>query len=344
MPAAPVVVEVIRGGVRESVHRGEAAVVDAAGRLRLGLGDPRQVTYMRSAAKPIQAMAVVETGAAARFGFTPAELAVMCASHSGEAVHVQVVATILEKIGLGPGDLRCGAHLPLHTGAAEQLLTSGRSPGPLHNNCSGKHAGMLAISRHRGLPLEDYSDPRHPVQVMHHANLASLAGVEPETIAVGVEGCGAPAYALPLAAIARAYARLADPSGLPGPKQAAAVTVVDAMRRHPELVGGTGRLCTRLLALAGDRLVAKSGAEGIYCVGVAGRGWGLAFKAEDGAARAVPPAVIEFLLQMGVLDAAAVAGLDSLHRPLLRNHRGEICGIIQPAARLQPMERGAVPC
>lgn len=331
----PVVVETIRGGVRESVHRGEAAVVDASGRVLYCLGDPHRMTYVRSAAKPIQALAVVETGAAAHYGFTPAELAVMSASHNGEACHVEAVAAILKKIGLGPEALRCGSHLPLYAGAAEHLLMDRRSPGPLHNNCSGKHAGMLAICRHRGFPIEDYPHSGHPVQAMNQANLALMAGLDPGDMTVGVEGCGSPAYALPLAAMARAYARLAEPSGLPAPKQAAAAAVVDAMRRHPEMVGGTGRLCTRLLARAETRLVAKSGAEGVYCVGVGGRGWGLAFKVEDGASRAVPPAVIEFLLQLGVLDAAAAADLVSLHHPILRNHRGEACGAVRPAARLQ---------
>lgn len=332
---APEVVEVLRDGRRESVHRGDAAVADTGGRVLFALGDPWRLVFARSAVKPFQAMAVVETGAADRFGFTPPELAVMSASHGGESHHVQAVASILKRLGLGPEALQCGPHPPANPDAARVLVVERRPPGPLHNNCSGKHAGMLAICRQLDLPLRGYLDPAHPVQEMNRANLALMAGLAPSDIVLAGDGCGAPAYALPLAALARAYARLVCPSDLPGPKQSAARVVVAAMRAHPEMVGGTGRLCTRLMVAAGDRLVAKSGAEGVYCVGASRPAWGLALKIQDGASRAVPPAVIEFLLQLGELSGPAVSGLADLHSPPLRDHQGQVCGALRPVARLR---------
>ncbi|HSW09406.1 MAG TPA: asparaginase [Bacillota bacterium] len=330
---APVVVEVIRGGARESRHRGEAVVVDASGKIRFRSGNPHRMVFARSAAKPLQAMTVVESGALRQFGFSPAELAVMCGSHGGEPRHCETVRGILDKIGLGVESLACGSHPPADAASALALVKAGRAPEPLHNNCSGKHAGMLAVCRRFGWPAEGYLAPDHPVQHLNLLNLASMIGVEPSDIHLGVDGCGAPAYASPLSALALAYARMAAPSDLPSAKAEAARAVADAMRSHPDLVAGTGRLCTRLMSL-GKGLIAKSGAEGVYCVGLIDPGWGLALKVEDGSSRAVPPVAIHLLEQIGALDRQEIDRLADLHEPALRDHRGNQVGCMKPVAHL----------
>jgi len=331
-----VLVEVVRGKGRESLHRGDAAVVDAAGKLLFRLGNPYRMAFMRSAAKPFHALTVLETGAAARYGFTPPEIAVMCGSHSGERQHLEAVSSILRKVGLETDALACGVHPPLDATAARELERAGERPGPLHNNCSGKHAGMLAACRHLGWPTQGYLDPEHPLQVRNRGNLALFAGMAPEDLEVAVDGCGAPVWAMPLASMARAYARLAQPAELPEAIGRAARAVTGAMQAHPELVAGTGRLCTRLMQVAGGKLVSKSGAEGVYCVGTVGQGWGLALKIEDGSARAVPPAVIELLQQIGALDGHETSLMADLHRPRVLDHRGEPCGAIRATGRLEP--------
>ena len=330
----PVVVEVLRGDARESRHRGGAVVVDTLGKIRFHLGDPDRMVFARSAAKPIQAMTVVESGALRRFGLSPAELAVICASHGGEPRHLETVRSILDKVGLGVESLACGSHPPVDPASALLLVKGGHAPEPLHNNCSGKHAGMLAVCRRFGWPTENYLAPDHPVQQLNLRNLASVIGVEPSDLHLGVDGCGAPTYALPLSALALAYARLAAPSDMPLARTEAAREVVAAMRSHPELVAGTGRLCTRLMSL-GKGLIAKSGAEGVYCVGLTDLGWGLALKVEDGAPRAVPPTVVHLLEQIGALDQQDVNLLADLHQPALRDHRGKQVGRIKPVAHLR---------
>jgi len=330
----PVVVEVLRGEACESRHRGEAVVVDVSGEIRFRLGNPHRMVFARSAAKPLQAMTVVESGAMRQFGLSPAELAVICASHGGEPRHVETVRGILGKIGLGTEFLACGSHPPADPAAALRLVQAGHAPTPLHNNCSGKHAGMLAVCRRFGWPVEEYLAPDHPVQQLNLDNLATMIGREPADLYLGVDGCGAPTYALPLSALALAFARLADPSDMPAGRAAAAGEIARAMGSHPGLVAGTGRLCTRLMSL-GKGLIAKSGAEGVYCVGLTDRGWGLALKVEDGASRAVPPTVIHLLQQIGALDRRDIDLLADMHEPPLRNHRGEQAGKIKPVAHLR---------
>jgi L-asparaginase II len=328
-----VVVEVIRGGARESRHRGEAVVVDASGKICFHLGNPHRMVFARSAAKPLQAMTVVESGALRQFDLGTDELAIMCASHGGEPRHCETVRGILEKIGLSVEALACGSHPPVDPASALALVKAGQTAGPLHNNCSGKHAGMLAVCRRFGWPVNDYLASDHPVQQLNLRNLASVIGVEPSDIHLGVDGCGAPAYAVPLSALALAYARLTAPSDLPRARAAAAREVAAAMRSHPDLVAGTGRLCTRLMSME-KGLIAKSGAEGVYCVGLIDRGWGLALKVEDGASRAVPPTVIHLLEQIGALDRHDVNRLADLHQPALRDHRGNQVGGLRPVAHL----------
>lgn len=337
-------VQVLRNGRLDARHRGAIAVVDASGRLCDHVGDPDLIAYMRSSAKPFQALPLVESGAAERFGFDDAELAITCASHGGEDYHLRAVQGILDKIGLGPEALRCGTHRPLHQPTADALIAAGQEPTVLHCNCSGKHAGMLALCVHLGLPTEDYDDPRHPLQQMILTTLAAMAGLAPEDIGIGVDGCGVPTFALPLRHAAWAYARLVDPAGLPASRARACQRIVAAMRAHPEMVGGTGRLDTELMRAVPD-LVAKGGAAGYQGMGVWGRGGpglGIALKVEDGdpEGRAVGPAAIEVLRQLGRI---APEQLEQLHKhavvPVV-NNLGKQVGEARACFRLREGQAG----
>ncbi|HHY32502.1 MAG TPA: asparaginase [Firmicutes bacterium] len=331
-------VKVTRGPIVESVHRVDVAVADNAGRVLFWLGDPDKLTYWRSCAKPIQAVPVVETGAAGRFGFDDQEIAVMCASHSGEDVHIRTVASILRKIGLTDDALSCGVHPPLDAASADRLVACGVGPWQLHCNCSGKHAAMLAIAVHMGYPPAGYFRQDHPVQRLMLHEVSVFAGLPEDDIVIGVDGCGVPVFGLPLSAMARAFATLASPDRLAATDTAradAARRICNAMRAYPHMVAGTGRFTTALMQVAGDRLVAKSGAEGVYCVGILGQGLGVAVKVEDGNARASAPVVVEALAQMGVLHAHHLEALAGHHHPHVFNHRGEIVGNVIPDFKLR---------
>lgn len=335
----PVLVEVWRGGLVEARHRGHVAVVDAGGDLIAAAGDPEHVTFMRSVAKPFQAMAVVAAGAADRFGFGAPELAVMCASHNGEAGHLETVRGMLARLGLGEDALGCGAHPPGYEPARQALVRAGRTPSPLHNNCSGKHAGLLALALHRGWPAAGYTAPDHPLQEELLRAVAAAAGMAPGGIRLGIDGCSLPTFALPLSRMATAYAALADPRRRAGDLVPAEVAALDRLRRamaaHPWLVAGTGRFDTDLAAATGGRLVGKVGAEGVYCVAVPQRGWGMAFKVEDGNQRALFPAVVAALRELGLLAPAEVEALAAHARPVVRNHRGDAVGEIRATLRLE---------
>jgi L-asparaginase II len=341
-------VEVTRGPLVESRHLGALAVVTAAGRLLYSCGDSDLRTFIRSSAKPMQSVALVESGAADAFGLTGRELAVISSSHNGEEMHTTCVAGILQKLSLGPELLACGLHAPLHEPAARRLAETGQAITVLHNNCSGKHAGMLALARHLGVPTEGYFRPDHPVQQRILATVAQLTGMDPAGIAIGVDGCGVPVFGMPLRAAAWAFARLADPSGLPSNLAAAARRVVRAMQTYPEMVGGTDRFDTELMRQTSPRLFAKGGAEGFYALGLlpplGGRveGLGMALKIADGdqLGRARPAAVIETLRQLGALTGDDLAALSKWRTSEARNHRGEVVGEVRPAFSLHA--RGAV--
>lgn len=327
------VVEVTRGGTVESRHRVHVAVVDAEDTLRAWSGDPELTTFWRSAAKPFQALPIVDDGALERFGLSPAELALCCGSHAGTPAHVRTAESILAKIGCSAESLACGAHQPFDGEARRALEEEGLEPVRLHSNCSGKHAGMMALARARGWDVEGYHRPEHPVQARLLNEVARWTRMPSEAIGAGVDGCGVVCFALPLRQMALAFASLSAAArrGEPGP-----AAVVGAMAAHPEMVAGRGRICTELARVSEGRLFAKIGAEGVYCVGVPGAELGIALKVEDGASRAVAPAVIGVLRE---LDLISEDDFGTLHRHVFRelaNTRGEVTGEVRPAIRLSP--------
>jgi L-asparaginase II len=332
--ADPVLVEIRRGDMVESRHRGAAAVVDAAGRIVLRWGDIERPVYARSAVKPVQALPLVESGAADRFGLGDRELALACASHHGEPAHVAAVRSWLQRVGLGPDDLECGSHLPYDAAAAHALIRAGERPCPLHSNCSGKHTGFLATARHFGEPTRGYIDADHPVQRRVSQAIAEMSGLDLAAAPRGVDGCGIPVIGLPLHGLARAMARMADPAGLPTERGEAAKRLLVAMAAKPLMVDGTGGFATVLMQEAGERAVVKPGAEGVFCAALPGLGYGVALKIADGAGRASEVAMGAILERLGIFEGEASPALAALLRPVLRNVAGREVGSIRPAAAL----------
>ena len=316
----PVLVEVTRGALVESVHRGSVAVVDADGAVLLALGEVETPVYTRSALKPIQALPLVESGAADSFGVSEEELALACASHSGEPMHTERVAAWLARIGCSEADLACGAQAPRHEPTSEAMLKRGEKPTRIHNNCSGKHTGFLTLARHLKPPVAGYERLDHPVQQAVLTSLAALSGVADP--AHGIDGCAVPNFALPLAAFARALARIA------GRRTPGADRILKAMTNHPELVAGTGRSCTAIMRAAKGKAAVKIGAEGVYAGMIPEKGIGIAIKIDDGAVRASEIAIAVLLEKLGVLDGAGL-----VRAPVL-NTRGSLVGERRPARDL----------
>lgn len=321
------VVNYLRGGYIESSHDIEAVAVDREGRLVFSAGWPHFRTFWRSGAKPFQMLPLVAAGAMERFGLTDRELAVMVSSHSGDAFHVELVTGILAKLGLGPEQLACGCAQPLDPDIAREMYKSGTPYSALHNDCSGKHSGMMALALAEGLPLEGYVGGDHPVQRTMRAAVARAAGLTPAGLEEGVDGCGVPTFRLPLFNMALAYARLAEPRTEEwGEWLAAARRVRDAMRTNPDCVGGRGRFETVLMEVTGGRLVAKLGAEAGFCVASCPDGQGLAYKVRDGGKRALEPFGITALRRLGWLTAAEEAELWRRFPTAIINDRGETVG------------------
>ena len=327
---APLAVEVIRGAVVESRHRASCAVADADGKLVQRWGDVERPVYPRSAIKAIQALPLVESGAAEAFGLGDAEIALACASHGGEPFHLAVVEAWLTRIGLTEADLECGAHLPLHQPAAKALLRGGGAPNQMHNNCSGKHLAMLTTARHLGEPVKGYVKADHPVQKCVATVIGELSGVDMSRAAFAVDGCGIPTIALPLSNLATAMARFAAPDRFEPVRAAAIRRIHSAIAARPEMVAGTGRFCTAVIAESGARVLLKTGAEGVFCAALPESGLGVAVKVDDGAGRAAEVAMASVL--RGVIDDALAACLaDYLVAPLT-NHAGLRVGEVRPAA------------
>jgi L-asparaginase II len=324
----PVLVEVLRGSLVESRHRGSVAVVNAGGVAALTVGDVTAPVFPRSAIKALQALAMVESGAADRYGLTDEELALASASHSGEPAHVAGVERMLAKIGLDPSALRCGAHWPISQTAAAALARTG-TPSALHNNCSGKHAGFLCLACAMGVDHSDYFRSEHPVQRQVRAVLEDFTGVVLGEDVCAIDGCSVPTWAVPLQSLAHAFAKFATGSGLAPKRAAAAARLRETCAQQPWFVAGTGRFCTEIMQKFGERVFVKTGAEGVYCGALPELGLGIAVKCDDGAARAAQAIMAVVIARFLPLDAVSQAALVAYTRPVLRNWNGFEVGSVR---------------
>ncbi len=345
-------VEVTRGSIVESVHFGALVVVDSSGQVLFGWGDPQTVTFLRSSAKPFQALPFVERGGVEKFGLTDKELAVMCASHIGMDEHVATVAGMQAKFGVSEKDLLCGTHAPGHEPTARALLLRGEEPTPNRHNCSGKHTGMLGHARLRQLPVEDYINPAHPIQQTILQTFAEICGLLPEEVEIGIDGCSAPNFAVPLYNAAYAFARVADPQCLSPRRAQAFQHIFRAMTTYPEMIAGPGRFDTQLMDVAGGSILSKGGAEGYQAMalapGLLGKGTpgvGITIKISEGdfTDRARTLVAVEILRQLGALSDEQAGRLAQFQPRPLYNYRKLEVGSIRPCFILEkrPVYYGA---
>jgi L-asparaginase II len=329
----PILVEVLRGNRVESRHSGAIAVVDSKGKALLALGDVERPVYPRSAVKALQALPLVESGAADLYGLDAEGLALTCASHSGEPGHIDAVARILRGAGLDASALRCGAHWPIHQPSAQALARGGGVAGAIHNNCSGKHAGFLCVACAIGADRAHYTDPTHPVQRMVRAAIEQLTGAPLTPDDCAVDGCSAPTWALPLVSLARGFARFGNGAGLTPDRARAAARLREACVAHPWHVAGTGRFCTTIMEQFGPRYYVKTGAEGVYCAALPEQGLGVALKCDDGAGRAAEVMMAATLLRLS-RSIGEQERLEPFAQVTLRNWNGAVVGEVRPTQLL----------
>jgi len=328
---SPILANVIRGATVESIHRGHFIVMDGGGKMITTVGDPATVTFFRSSCKPFQAMPLVTSGAADAFGFDESEIALACASHSGEPAHVATAQSMLDKTGLKEADLLCGTHLPFSDAEAKRMLRSGMEPTQLHNNCSGKHAGMLAVAKHVGADTGTYCDPRNPVQQMILEATSLFTEIPKNKIQIGIDGCAAPNFALPLSSMAKSFVNLIRPESFSDNVRAACSRIVNAMIKFPELIGGTERLDTMLMQAVPGKLISKVGADGVWlCAAAPSEKWpeglAIALKIEDGDDKLARPVVaVEILRKLGILSNADLPDVSPMP---IKNRRGDSVGKI----------------
>jgi L-asparaginase II len=330
----PVVVEALRDGRVESAHCGAGAVVDADGTVVMAFGDVERPVYPRSAVKALQALPLVESGAADRLGLTPAEIALACASHSGQDEHVAIARGILAKAGRDADVLECGAHWPLGEAAARDLARSGATPNALHNNCSGKHAGFICFASAQAIEPKGYVAADHPVQREVTATLADVTRATLNAETRGIDGCSIPTYAIPLRGLAHGFARFVTGQGLQPLRAGAARRIQAAVAAHPEIVAGAGRFDTEIMTILGARIFSKTGAEGAFCAALPELGFGLAVKADDGGARAAQVMIAALVQRFGGFDDGLRARLQPFIRPRLLNWNGVEVGVLRPAGAL----------
>ncbi|MBA3354078.1 MAG: asparaginase [Blastocatellia bacterium] len=329
MPSA-ILANVIRGETVESVHRGHLIVIDGRGDTVLSIGAPETVTFFRSACKAIQAIPCITSGAADALGFSEEEIALACASHSGETRHVRVVKLMLERAGLSEAHLRCGTHLPFNEKESERMQRAGEHPNQLHNNCSGKHAAMLVTAQHIEADLATYDMPENPVHQFVLEAIALFSGVPASEVKIGIDGCGAPNFAVPVSAMAKSFLNLiSPPAGFPNAAKQAAERVVQAMLKFPDLIGGTERLDTMVMQAVPGKIISKVGADGVWLCGVLPSekyptGLGIALKIEDGDDRRARPVVaVELLRKLGILSPD---DLPEIAPMAIKNRRGDHVG------------------
>jgi len=334
MVANPAVVEATRGKQVESSHRGAGCVVDADGRVVMVFGDAERAVYPRSAIKALQALPLLESGAADRFGLSDKEIALACASHSGGEEHVATARAMLASAGRDERVLECGVHWPLGEDEARALARSGRTPNALHNNCSGKHAGFICLACATGVEPKGYVAPDHPVQREVAAAIAGVTGTRLSEDRRGVDGCAIPTYAVPLAALARGFARLGTGEGLSPSRRKAAARIRAAVAAYPLTVAGKGRFDTEVMSLLGARAFTKSGAEGVFCAALPEAGLGVAVKADDGAGRAAQVMAAALIRRFGGFDDETAARLEPFVSPRIMNWNGAEVGRLRPAGPL----------
>lgn len=328
-------IEVTRGSLVESVHRVSAAVVDADGRLVAAAGNPDLVTFWRSAAKPFQALPLLQDGAVERFGLTREELALACASHSSEPFHLELVDRFMAKVGIDETLLACGPHPPLGAEVAREVARRGTVMTARWSNCSGKHTGLLTLAKHHGWPLTGYERAGHPVQERVLQEIERWTSVPRAELVQAVDGCTTVCFGLPLVAMALAYARFGVSEEPEARRLWAAIT------DHPELIAGTGRLCTDLMQTWPGEILAKIGAEGVYCAALPTRRIGIAIKVEDGDLRSVGVGLLAVIKQVLGRDAGSEAWLEALagladHAEFpVRTTRGATVGQVRAAGRLE---------
>ena len=328
----PVLVEVLRGAVVESAHRGAVAVFDADGKAVWEIGDTTQPVFPRSAVKAIQALPLVESGAADAYGFGDRELALACASHSGEPAHAELARAMLAKAGLDETALECGAHWPLDHDATVALARAGAVPNALHNNCSGKHSGFLCTCRHAGIAHRGYVKAGHALQEMVRDAMQAVTGAAHDAGHCGTDGCSIPTYAVPLRSFALGFARMATGTGF-GPERAkAAKRLFAACMAEPFLVAGTGRADVALMKAAPGRIFVKTGAEGVYCAALPELGLGIALKCDDGAGRAAEVMVAAVMAKLLSDDKALAAKLTGQANPPIESRIGARVGALRPTA------------
>ncbi|MEM7170134.1 MAG: asparaginase [Pseudomonadota bacterium] len=331
-PANPLLVEVTRGDMVESCHRASVAMCDTLGNLLVAQGQVGRPVYARSAIKSLQAIALVESGAAAAYDLTDEELAIACASHGGEPAHVETVGRWLKKIGCSEEDLECGAHLPYHEPSMLALVQSGEEPSRLHNNCSGKHAGFLTLARHLDIDPKGYIKLEHPVQQRILGVLEMMTGLDLGAAPKGIDGCGIPVIGIPLGHIALAMARFADPSDQPESRQAAIERLRQAQAAAPFMVAGSERYCTQVMEVLGERAIVKTGAEGFFCGALPEFGVGIAIKVDDGATRAAELLMTRALQHFQVIGPDEAKKLSGVLEPQLHNRAGTLVGELHIAA------------
>ena len=343
--------ELARGGVVESTHFGSITIVDSQGALLRSVGDPNTVAFLRSSAKPFQALPFVERGGVEHFGFTPRELALSCASHETAQIHLEAVAALQKKVGIQESDLQCGPHLPSDADMLRHVLKNDVRPTANFNNCSGKHTAMLAHAKMRGFPLDSYLSLEHPLQRDILACFAEMCGLSPDAIQLGVDGCSAPNFAVPLHNAALAMARLCDPRDLNETRATACKKITAAMTSHPEMISNFGEFDCELMKVGKGKIVTKRGAEGFQILGllpgvISDFGVGITFKVTDGdpgrmndelrfSARVRPAVTLEILRQLGVLDEdqlQALAGFGP--KRVLKNYAGLVTGESYPVFEL----------
>ncbi len=329
-----ILVKVYRKDTIESIHHGAVAVVDSSGKLLYAVGDPDFLTFLRSSAKPFQASVVVESGTSEAFGFTQQEMAIIAGSHNGEKKHVRIVRSVLKKIGLNKSYLKCGTHVP-HYYTALGMTPPKKKFSPLQHNCSGKHAGMLAVCVYEGWNLEKYLSPRHPVQKLILRKISELCEYPERRINVGIEGCGAPTFALPLKNMAIGFSKLKSFISKKQLTSQSLQVLADSMWRYPEMVSGRGRLDYELAIASKRNILAKAGAEAVHCGVILDKSYGLAVKILDGSRRAVAPASIEVYRQLGVLNRRQLKDLDDFVSPSIYDYQRKKVGYLKSDFKLR---------